>query len=492
MMKSFLSQPIRIKLLGIILVNSIVALILSMAAIAIYDLKEYTSQRIRELNTQAAVIGNSSMAALEFNDVKTATEYLTALRFRERIDAAALYDANRKLFASFTIHDARYPFPAAESSGYRIKNDSLDLFYQIEQNSETVGIVYLHADLGRWSRIVHFIGILFIVMLASFGISLWISNKLQRIISVPVLEIAAVANAVINRKNYSLRAAKYNADEIGFLADAFNQMLFYIQESDAKILAVNHSLKKEIAARKNVQESLEKNIAELARSNAELEQFAYVSSHDLQEPLRMVASYTQIIQKKYSDQFDEKGLLYLHYIVDGATRMQELIDDLLMFSRVGTRGKELRAVSLQKSLDIALHHLEATINESSASIIIDASLGPVTVIGDIVQLTQLFQNLMSNAIKFHGKDPVKVEIKAEKINTHWKISVKDNGIGIEREYFDRIFVIFQRLHGRTAYPGSGIGLAICKKIIERHGGRIWLESEVGVGTSFYFTLQEAK
>jgi light-regulated signal transduction histidine kinase (bacteriophytochrome) len=182
-------------------------------------------------------------------------------------------------------------------------------------------------------------------------------------------------------------------------------------------------------------------------------------------------------------------LTFLHYIVDGAKRMQLLIDDLLMFSRVGTRGKELASLSIEGPLKAALQNLKPAIDESGAHITCNAY---PEVMGDATQLTQLFQNLISNAIKFRGVPPVEIHINITSKNEFWLFAVQDNGIGIDREHFDRIFVIFQRLHGRGEYPGSGIGLAICKKIVERHGGRIWVESEVGRGSTFFFTLRKVK
>jgi signal transduction histidine kinase len=488
-MKYFLDLPIRTKILSIILLSSGLALVLSFISIVVYDSIEYTDQRIRELRTQAEVFGQINMAALTFNDPQTATESLSALKLRPQILVAALYKPDGKLFASYIKPGGHSSFPAMENTGYRIQYDDIDLFYKIQKNTETIGTIYLRANLNRLSRVIHIAGLLFIVMLASLGLSLWISNKLQSIISVPLLEISSVANKIINQKDYSLRTKKYNADEIGLLAEALNQMLARIQERDADLITSNLSLKKEIDARKQAQESLKRNIQELARSNAELEQFAYVSSHDLQEPLRMIASYSQLIEKRYIDKLDTKGLTFLGYIVEGAKRMQELIDDLLMFSRVGTRGKEMSPLSIKQPLDIALHNLVRLISESKAEISYPDSLPMV--IGDTSQLTQLFQNLIANAIKFSGKNTPRIEINANKLNDFWEMTVKDYGIGIEPEHFDRIFVIFQRLHGRSEYPGSGIGLAICKKIVERHGGHIWVESAVGLGTTFHFTLREA-
>jgi signal transduction histidine kinase len=224
---------------------------------------------------------------------------------------------------------------------------------------------------------------------------------------------------------------------------------------------------------------------ELIRSNADLQQFAYVASHDLQEPLRMVASYTQLLAKRYKGKLDADADEFIAYAVDGATRMQRLINDLLSYSRVTSQGKEFEQVDCDLLLDGVLSTLRLTIEENRAIVTHDA-LPKVTADGG--QLGQLFQNLVSNAIKFHGAEPPRVHISAERRNHEWLFSVRDNGIGVDPQYADRIFVIFQRLHDREEYPGTGIGLALCKKIVERHGGHIWVESQPGRGATFLFTI----
>jgi signal transduction histidine kinase len=227
--------------------------------------------------------------------------------------------------------------------------------------------------------------------------------------------------------------------------------------------------------------------AHLLYSNRELEQFAYVASHDLQEPLRAVNSYAQLLARKYQGNLDAKADKYLGYIMEGATRMQQLIDDLLEFSRVGTRGKELKPTACEVVLERVLENLQVAIAQSQAQVTHDPL--PI-VMGDEIQLIQLLQNLISNAIKFRREELPQVHISAVQRENDWIVSIRDKGIGMESEYFDRIFTIFQRLHSRAEYPGTGIGLAVCKKIVERHGGSIWVESELGVGTTFFFTLPQ--
>jgi PAS domain S-box-containing protein len=224
---------------------------------------------------------------------------------------------------------------------------------------------------------------------------------------------------------------------------------------------------------------------ELRRSNEELERFAYVASHDLQEPLRTVASYVQLLSRRYRDRLDPDALDFIDFAVGGVRRMQRLIDDLLAFSRVGTRGAPLVPTDAQAALESALATLHASIADSAGTVTSDAL--PV-VIADAGQLTQLLTNLIGNALKFRGDNPPRVHVGVARDGRIYTISVQDNGIGISPEYFERIFVIFQRLHSQEEYPGTGVGLAICKKIVERHGGRIWVESTAGQGARFSFTL----
>ena len=252
--------------------------------------------------------------------------------------------------------------------------------------------------------------------------------------------------------------------------------------SEKKLRDLNRDLEKIVEARTN---DLKIKMEELKRSNKELEQFAYVASHDLQEPLRMVASFTQLLQNRYQDKLDDDANDFINYAVDGATRMQNLISDLLIFSRVGMRGKPFKSTDMNTVLETVINTFRQTIKESSTEVTYDPL--PV-VLADESQMIQLVQNLISNAIKFRGEEPPRIHISGEVKADNWIFSVSDNGIGMESKYFNRIFVIFQRLHKKDKYGGTGIGLAVCKKIIQRHGGKIWVESELKKGSIFHFSI----
>ncbi len=242
---------------------------------------------------------------------------------------------------------------------------------------------------------------------------------------------------------------------------------------------------RDITERKKVQKWQKQAVEDLKRSNEELQQFAYVASHDLQEPLRMVSSYTQLLARRYKDKLDSDADEFINFAVDGANRMQNLINDLLEYSRVGSRGKTFVHTDISAVLDKAKYNLQTAIKKSGAEI---ACSNLPSIMANPILLAQLFQNIIGNAIKFCGELPPLIEISSNQQESGYLFSVKDNGIGIEQQYADRIFAIFQRLHKKSEYPGSGIGLSISKKIVELHGGKIWMESEPDKGTIIYFTI----
>lgn len=254
---------------------------------------------------------------------------------------------------------------------------------------------------------------------------------------------------------------------------------------DITAIKKSAEFKAEVKERKKSEDQLRKQKEDLECSNQELEQFAYVASHDLQEPLRMVTSYVQLLARRYSGKLDRDADDFIGFAVDGANRMQRLINDLLAFSRVGTRVKDFVQIDSAAAVEKAVSNLQLAIEDSGAAVTHDEL---PSVMADDIQFVQLFQNLIGNAIKYRDANTPEIHVGADRRNGKWVFSVRDNGIGIDPEYKERIFVIFQRLHTKEKYSGTGIGLAVCKKIVERHGGHIWVEPGAGKGSVFYFTV----
>jgi two-component system sensor histidine kinase/response regulator len=296
---------------------------------------------------------------------------------------------------------------------------------------------------------------------------------------IPIIFMTAMTTTADKIKGFRAGAVDYvtkplNPEEVLARID-IHLTLYALRQQLAQ---QNRQLHQEIAAREQMQ-------AALLRSNTELEQLAYVASHDMQEPLRMIASYLQLVAQRYHDKLDDDGREFIGYAVDGAKRMQALINDMLAYSRVGTKARSFQPVSTARLVDTAITFLGVAVQESGAQI----ERGELpSVHGDAMQLAQLFQNLLANAIKFRGSAAPQVRVDCQAQGEDWCFTVRDNGIGIAPEYFQRIFALFQRLHSQRKYPGTGIGLALCKKIVERHGGHIGVESTPGEGSVFTFTL----
>ncbi|MGW9456894.1 sensor histidine kinase [Streptomyces globisporus] len=310
-----------------------------------------------------------------------------------------------------------------------------------------------------------------------------------------VLVLTIVALSVLLHRVVGVPLSRLRAASEAVRSGTFDQRIEIQGPSDVQAVAgavenMRQRLSDELAETQKREGLLADQTQELRRSNSELEQFAYVASHDLQEPLRKVASFCQLLEKRYGTELDDRGKQYIAFAVDGAKRMQVLINDLLTFSRVGRVHEGWKPVDLGRSLDRALGNLAAAVEESGA--VVERPEELPELVGDATALTMVWQNLVGNAVKFrHPGRPPRITVDCEREDQNWHLTVSDNGIGIAPEFADKVFVIFQRLHARDEYDGTGIGLALCRKIIEFHGGRIWLEPEPGEGTRIHFTLPVA-
>jgi len=483
MARALPTSSIRIKLVAIVMITTCTALALVGGALAVFDRVMHRQALRREMATIAEIVGGNSAAALLFANAADANKVLGALASQSDVVSGCLYDTQGALFASYLRPDSggacpEHPQPAI--AGFLGQN--LVVYHAVLTGHEPAGTLRLAASLAQLRRRVQlFAVVLLLVIIGSALAALGLSTRLQRVVSGPILELAGTAQQVSLRRDYGLRAPQRTDDEIGVAVEAFNQMLQRIQDADQAMSALNATLEQRVAERTA---AAEERGAALKRSNEELERFAYVASHDLQEPLRAMFSYAQLIEQRVQGKMGEEVDLYLQHMIAGAARMRTLINDLLDYSRVGGSSRKLAPISTEAVLDNVLSDLQPTISEAGAQV----THGPLPVVtADRGQLAQLLQNLVTNAVRFRGEAPLLIDIRAERLGELWRFSVRDNGIGIDPRHHERIFVIFQRLHGRDR-PGTGIGLAICRKIVDGHGGRIWVDSQPGQGATFFFTL----
>ena len=491
------SFSIRAKLMAMIMATTCVALAFAGGALAIFEVMSHRQALVKELSTIADILAENSTASLTFDNPQDAATTLSALASQPDIVSGCLYAEDHRLFASYPRPASGAGCPAApQPSRAGFVGSSFILYRNVEQKGRYLGTLRLVVSQAQLQERVQLYGVVLLVVLSGAALAaLGISSALQRVVSRPILELARTATQISEQRDYALRAPRRSDDEVGVAVAAFNQMLERIEDADRALREASHQSAEAARQLQSLNATLEERVAErtaaaeqraaeLKTSNVELERFAYVASHDLQEPLRAVISYTQLLHRNLEKELDPDSREYLQHVVAGATRMRALINDLLDYSRVGRGAIERRRVPLAEVVDAACQNLAAAIAESGAAL----SRGPLPEVeGDPGQLTRLLQNLMANAIHFRSEEQPRVTISAEREGPSWKISVADNGIGIEERFHERIFVIFQRLHGRER-PGTGIGLAICRKIVDRHGGRIWVESAPGKGSTFHFTL----
>ncbi len=501
------NASIQRKLTLIIVMTAGIVLLLASAGFMLHELLTYRQSMADEIRSMAGIVGANNTAALAFGDPKAAGETLTALKSERSILSAAIYRDNNALFAVYRRNDRPGdPVPAWPGpDGHDVRADRMVLFRGIEHDGRRIGTVCIQADLATLrARLVQYGLITCLVFLVALAAAAGIASRLQRVVSVPVQNLAETARRVSAEHEYNIRAnPPPSRDELGVLVDTFNEMLDQIQKRDAELQEAHDDLEKrvvnrtralkdEIAVRERAESDLKATMARLERSNQELQDFAHVASHDLQEPLRKVQAFGDRLKAKYAGALGDEGRDYLDRMQNAAARMSTLIRDLLTFSRVTTRGQPFAPVDLDAVTREVLADLEVRIEQTGGRV--EARDLP-TVEADAVQMRQLIQNLVSNGLKFHRPDvPPHVRVTGEILNGAGRgtrlcrITVEDNGIGFETRFRERLFNVFQRLHTRTEFEGTGIGLAVCRKIVERHGGTIDAESRPGEGSRFFATI----
>ncbi len=596
---AFRDLPIARKLLITILVTLTAALVLSAAGILIADSVLFRGYLQSDYNTLSQIIADNSTAPLAFNDPKTATETLAALKARTHLVSACIYRPDATLFASYIRPDVPSGCTSTLSrTAEESASGDLTISRPIMLTGRPIGTLILRYDLSEIAERRELYGAMVLgVLLASSIIAVLLSAKLRGIIAMPIAQLVRATKAVADTADYGIRVEKISADELGSLADRFNEMLSVIQSRDdhlrtalrdresaleeaekarerfrfmaesmpQKIFTANrqggvdyrnrqwtdfsglsfeqledlgwtqllhpddleesllqwqhaiatgepfhvqHRFRRAdgayrwhlsralamgdmsgnismwIGSSTDIHEQKEKE-DELRRANDDLQQFAYSASHDLQEPIRNVAVYSEIISRRYRNVLDSDGQKFLGFLTEGGRRLATLIDDLLAYTRAGALEGPLGTISAGSVLQQTLSSLAEAIRESNAIVTSDPL--PEVYVGE-AHLQQVFQNLIGNALKYRTEDSPRIHIHASNQGTAWRFAVQDNGIGIDPQYKENIFGVFKRLHRDQKYGGTGIGLAICQRVVERYGGRIWVDSTPGKGATFYFTL----
>ncbi|MBI5648447.1 MAG: HAMP domain-containing protein [Ignavibacteriae bacterium] len=488
----FADVPFRRKLILLTMSVAGISVLLAITAFAVYDILAARSNLIASVALLGDVVASSSSAAVVFDDRTAAGEALRILTEQKNIRAARVYSGTGAPLAEYFSDDdyGRALPQSAPPEGYGFTDNGLEVTRPVLHNNQRIGSLLLISNLQLLNDRLTEIAVMLVLSLGFIGLTAYLlSSRLQRHVAAPILDLARTARAVTDGGDYSLRAPKHGRDEVGELSDRFNEMLRVVASRD-------EALRREIEIRVQAEEELRHAAVRLERSNRELQDFASVASHDLQEPLRKVLAFGDRLKRGLGGQLDERSADHLERMLKAAARMQILINDLLTYSRVTTKAQPYTQVDLSALVREVISDLEIRIEQADGTV----SLGSLpTISADPMQMRQLFQNLIGNALKYHRPNvPPIVTITAECVPSKngvcdtARITIADNGIGFEEQYSEQIFVIFQRLHGRGEYEGTGIGLAVCKKIVDRHGGRISATGVPDQGAHFIVELPLAQ
>jgi PAS domain S-box-containing protein len=592
-MKSLRDRPIREKLLIISMVTTAAALLLAGSGIILADTFLFRLSLSRDLSALGRIIADNTTAAVSFNDPEAAAQSLMTLRARPHVDVACIYRGDGTILAQYSPHAGfRCPAPPRQFS---TQFDGMNLVsaQPILLQGQTIGTLVLIYNLGQIAERIRLFGAMVVGVLGLASILAFaLSSSLRGAIATPISALVSATESVMRTGNYAIRAQKLSGDELGVLADRFNEMLAGIQSRDSELKKLLREVDEErerfhflaesmpqkiftatpsgevdyfnrqwmeftglsmeqmmgwgwtqfvhpddvqenvkawkhsvtsgepfqhehrfqradgryrwhlsraramrdelgritmwIGSNTDIHEQKEKE-EELRRANEDLKQFAYSASHDLQEPIRNVAVYSEVIARRYANVLDDTGRQYLEFLREGGHRLTTLVSDLLAYTKASMAELSQSTVDASEALQNAIASLNQAIRETGAQVTWDPL--PEVSMGE-AHLQQIFQNLIANGLKYRNSEPPRVHVNATRRGNQWCFSVKDNGIGIDPQYKEKIFGLFKRLHHDQRYSGTGIGLAICQRVVERYGGRIWVESEPGKGATFFFTVHQ--
>jgi signal transduction histidine kinase len=471
------------KLTSISILSSVTALVTASIAFLAYDVHSFRESMARRILSEAQIVSFNSVSPLLFNDADAATATLGGLRGEPAVAAAVIVGQNGgRPLATYTrdpgSEAAVIAAPVGFTAGHLFMSDQLLVSEPIRFEKKTVGTLLIRADLGELrDRQRRYVGIVVAILAGSFLLAIAISRTIEKTISRPILNLAKTARAVSADKDYSVRATSEGPDEIGTLVATFNEMLDQIARQNSDLEEARADLERRVEARTH----------DLAAANKELEAFSYSVSHDLRAPLRGIDGFSNALLSRYGPQLDEQGRHYLDRVRAGTMRMATLIDDMLGLAKVGRRQLIRQQVNLSEIAGRVVAELATRPPVRLVRVKIEKGL---TMEADPDLLAIVLENLMGNAWKFTAKrEAACIEVGKRKDGAEAAFYVRDNGAGFDMAYADKLFGAFQRLHSDEDFEGTGIGLATVQRIVNRHGGRIWAEGEVGKGATFYFTLE---
>jgi signal transduction histidine kinase len=476
---AFHDLPIQKKLLRASLLISGVVLLVTSITFFTYEYFKAKEELVEKVNTLGRIISSNSTAAIAFDNPKDAGEILSALKLEPHIEMACVYKKDGTLFARYpdSLKKSIFP-PAPEMETHAFDGSSFRQFQRVMLDGKQLGTLYIQSDLSAiYSRFRLYLLISFLVIITSFLLAYFLSGRLQKSISIPILTLSETARTISVQKDYTVRAPRFNNDEIGILIDTFNDMLDKIQEQNQALSEFNTTLELKVLTR----------TSELETANKELESFSYSVSHDLRAPIRAINGFAAILVKSHAAELDKEGRDFLNTIIREAGRMGQLIDDLLAFARLGKKEVQKTRVDMTT---LARETMEEELKHTPTLNTVNFILHPMPpALCDGTLVRQVYINLLANSIKFSNtRSEPRIEIGYRNDGNRIVYFVKDNGVGFDMKYYNKLFGVFQRLHSYEEFSGTGIGLAIVHRIITRHGGSVWAEGKVNEGATFFFTL----
>jgi signal transduction histidine kinase len=474
---------IRKKLTLMNMLISGVTLLLACTAFGAYELTTFRATMVRSLSTQAQIVGANSASALLFNDAKSAEDTLSALKAATMILSGGIYTLAGEPLAMYWRGAGRHTLPlplmpAGQAEEHWFAGKELMLIRSIVFQGKLIGTVYIRSDLQEMNdRLVRYAGIVAVVLSLSLMAAFLLATMLQRAATQPILQLAETARIVSRKKEYSVRAPTTdNHDEVGLLIESFNEMLAQIQERDAALQTSQEQLEQRVAQR----------TGELDATNKELEAFTYSVAHDLRAPLRHIQGFSNVLMESLGPQLEPDAKKHLDHIVEGTQQMGRLIDDLLSLARLGRQEPRLQVTGLNSLVQEVLRDLKSETEGRD----IHWQVGDLPFVDcDPGLMKQVFYNLLSNAAKYsRPRNPAVIDIGQMSVEGQLVTFVRDNGVGFNMKYVHKLFGVFQRLHRREDFEGTGVGLATVQRIIHKHGGRIWAEAEIDKGATFFFSL----